>query len=148
MNELIKENHIYEYMYISQLLKEFCNYYLPINEFTHYNRLKLIYYSLVKYGLKNTIRYDGWLIVTWKKYIYMNINGEDNDYFHYGIIKFWCYYLNSLNVNKLVNENELDNDFNNFYVKWNLNDNKLWMNYTGPLSRVPNDWIKGYDLMN
>ncbi len=76
-----------------QLITLFESSTLPMNLWSHYNRLKIVYYSLRKYGYFDTIDQYGWLCMTWKKY--KKTIGHEH-LWNYTLTRFWIEILEGL----------------------------------------------------
>lgn len=63
----------------------------------HYGRLKIVYYSLKKYGYNETINPDGWLCTNWRKYKTSVGHGR---LWHYTLTRFWTKILYDLMITK------------------------------------------------
>ena len=60
---------------------------MNLNLWDHYGRLRIVHYSLMKYGFANTIDPNGWLCKNWKKY--KTSIGHGN-LWHYTLTRFWA----------------------------------------------------------
>src|SRR5438046_9672841 len=90
---------------IQLLAKEFQDCTLKLDLWNHYGRLRIVYYSLINYGFKNSIDQNGWLCKNWIKY--KTSIGHGN-LWHYTLTRFWINILYNLLVkNKYKNFNEL-----------------------------------------
>lgn len=75
------------------MMKQFENETMPVSIWDHYGRLRMVYCSLVKYGLKNTIDKNGWLCTNWKKY---KASIGHGNLWHYTLTRFWTELLYSI----------------------------------------------------
>jgi hypothetical protein len=73
----------------TKLVFLFENAQLPLDNWDHRNQMRIINYSIKKYGYDNSIDEDSWLCRNWKKYIFNVMNLEYNSYWHYSLIRFW-----------------------------------------------------------
>ena len=53
---------------LDDLAINFVNTTLPIVDWDHRNRLRIVYYSLCNVGLEKTMNPNGWLCTNWRKY--------------------------------------------------------------------------------
>ena len=72
---------------IKQMANEFEQCTLPLEMWNHYGRLKIVYYSLCKYGFTDTINPNEWLCTNWIKY--KTSIGHGN-LWHYTLTRFWA----------------------------------------------------------
>lgn len=63
---------------------------MKLDLWDHYGRLKIVYYSLKKYGLSGTINSEGWLCTNWRKY--KSSIGHGN-LWNYTLTRFWAHIL-------------------------------------------------------
>jgi hypothetical protein len=75
---------------IDKLVYEFQNRMLSYDQWTYNNQMKIIKYAIDKYGLENSTRIDGWLMINWKKFIYSMVNLGYNNYWHYSLLRFYA----------------------------------------------------------
>ena len=75
---------------IQKLVYEFENRILSVDQWTYENQMKIIKYAIDKYGLDNSIRIDGWLMINWKKFVYSIVNLGYNNYWHYSLLRFYA----------------------------------------------------------
>ena len=59
---------------------------LPITFWDHYGRLRIVFFSILHYGYKNTIDQNGWLCTNWKKYKHSIGHGN---LWNYTLTRFW-----------------------------------------------------------
>ena len=77
---------------------------MPLHIWDHYGRLRIVDYSLMKYGYANTIDPNGWLCKHWKSYKTTIGHG---DLWHYSLTRFWIniiYNLQTKNKYKTFDE--------------------------------------------
>lgn len=72
------------------LISKFINATLPLEIWDHYGRLRIVYYSLMKYGILGTMDPQGWLCTNWKKYKTSVGHGH---LWHYTLTRFWAQIL-------------------------------------------------------
>lgn len=53
---------------LEELVKQFVDCELSIENWNHFNRLRLVYFSLKNFGYDKTIDQSGWLCLCWNKY--------------------------------------------------------------------------------
>lgn len=78
---------------LEELVKQFIDCKLSIENWSHFNRLRLVYFSLKNYGYEKTIDQSGWLCVSWNKY--KNTIGHSH-LWNYTLTKFWVDQIFSL----------------------------------------------------
>ena len=106
---------------LKELVKQFIDCTLNIVEWNHFNRLRLIYFSLKNFGYEKTIDQSGWLCVCWNKY---NSTTTQSNLWNYTLTKFWIDQVFSL---MLINPKM---DFAQLYLKfYQLSDNDLYKKY-------------------
>lgn len=71
---------------LEKLIEKFIDCSLTINEWNHFNRLRIVYFSLVNFGYADSINQSGWLYSNWIKY--KNTIGH-NHLWNYTLTKFW-----------------------------------------------------------
>ena len=71
---------------LEELVKQFVDCELSIENWSHFNRLRLVYFSLKNFGYEKTIDQTGWLCVSWNKY--KNTIGHSH-LWNYTLTKFW-----------------------------------------------------------
>lgn len=71
---------------LEELVKQFVDCKLSIDNWSHFNRLRLVYFSLKNFGYDKTIDQNGWLCVCWNKY--KNTIGHRH-LWNYTLTKFW-----------------------------------------------------------
>lgn len=71
---------------LEQLVREFVDCKLSIADWNHFNRLRLVYFSLKNFGYDKTIDQNGWMCVNWNKY--KNTIGHSH-LWNYTLTKFW-----------------------------------------------------------
>lgn len=86
--ELTSRTIIYE-----DMAKQFENATLPLHIWDHFGRLKIVGYSLIKYGYENSIDPNGWLCTNWKKYKTTIGHGH---LWNYSLTRFWATILSNL----------------------------------------------------
>lgn len=80
-------------MSTESLVSQFNERTLPISAWDHYGRLRIVTYSLKKYGYEATIQPDGWLCTTWRAY--KTSIGHGN-LWNYSLTRFWANILWSI----------------------------------------------------
>lgn len=104
-----------------QLVHQFVNKSLPINDWNHYNRLRIVYFSLKYFGYMNTVSQDEWLCVKWNQY---KKSIGHSHLWNYTLTKFWIDNIYNLMVKNL------DMNFKTLYNKYTyLNDGNLHKKY-------------------
>jgi hypothetical protein len=88
LSELIKSES--DKMVIEKV-RQFLDCTLPLEEWDHKTRLMIVYYSLRKYGLLNSLDKTGWLCTSWKTYKESIGHGE---LWHYTLTCFWVRIIN------------------------------------------------------
>ena len=78
---------------LEQLVSEFVDCKLSIENWNHLNRLRMVYFSLKNFGYEKTIDQTGWLCVNWNKY--KNTIGHAH-LWNYTLTKFWIDQIFSL----------------------------------------------------
>ncbi len=78
---------------LEELVKQFVDCELSIENWNHLNRLRLVYFSLKNFGYDKTINQSGWLCVSWNKY--KNTIGHTH-LWNYTLTKFWVDQIFSL----------------------------------------------------
>lgn len=79
---------------LEELVKQFVDCELSIENWNHLNRLRLVYFSLVNFGYEKTIdQTGGWLCVCWNRY--KNTIGHSH-LWNYTLTKFWVDKIYSL----------------------------------------------------
>ena len=79
---------------IMDMVKLFENCTLPIELWDHYGRLRIVHYSIRKYGFNDSINQNGWLCTNWKKY---KTSIGHGDKWHYTLTRFWINIISQLN---------------------------------------------------
>ena len=116
-----KKNKEKEILKLEQLVKQFVDCDLSIENWSHFNRLRLVYFSLKNFGYDKTIDQKEWLCVCWNKY--KNTIGHEH-LWNYTLTKFWID-----KIFALVLENP-SMDFSEIYLKYNfLSDGNLHKKY-------------------
>jgi len=121
----------------NDLVNKFQNLTLSMNLWDHYGRLRIVYYSIMTYGLEGSIDPSGWLCTNWKRY--KTSIGHGN-LWHYTLTRFWINILYGLQMkNKYKNFKELyDNNpqiHNGKFVKNYYSDDVLFSD------RARNVWV-------
>lgn len=78
---------------LEELVKQFVDCNLHIDNWNHLNRLRLIYFSLKNFGYSNTLSKTGWLCVYWNKN-----TTKLSHLWNYTLIKFWIDEIHALMV--------------------------------------------------
>ena len=78
---------------LEELVKQFVDCELSIENWSHFNRIRLVYFSLKNFGYDKTIDQSEWLCVTWNKY--KNTIGHSH-LWNYTLTKFWVDQIFSL----------------------------------------------------
>jgi hypothetical protein len=81
------------FLRLEELVKQFVDCELSIKNWSHLNRLRLVYFSLKNFGYDKTIDQSGWLCVSWNKY--KNTIGHSH-LWNYTLTKFWIDQIFSL----------------------------------------------------
>lgn len=81
---------------LEELVKQFVECTLSIENWSHLNRVRIVYFSLKNFGYTNTISQNGWLCVKWNKY--KNTIGHSH-LWNYTLTKFWVDRIFSLMLN-------------------------------------------------
>lgn len=123
---------------LEELVKQFVECNLSIDNWNHLNRLRLVYFSLKNFGYSSTISKTGWLCVYWNKY--KNTIGHSH-LWNYTLTKFWVD-----EIHRLMSKNPQMN-FAEIYNKYtHLSDGNLHKKYyTNEVlfsTQARNDWIE------
>ena len=78
---------------LEELVKQFVNCELSIENWSHFNRLRIVYFSLKNFGYEKTIDQTGWLCINWNKY--KNTIGHSH-LWNYTLTKLWMDQIFSL----------------------------------------------------
>ena len=78
---------------LEELVKQFVNCELSIENWNHFNRIRLVYFSLKNFGYDKTIDQSEWLCVNWNQY--KNTIGHSH-LWNYTLTKFWVDQIFSL----------------------------------------------------
>ena len=106
---------------LEELVKQFVDCELSIENWNHFNRLRLVYFSLKNFGYDKTIDQNEWLCVKWNKY--KNTIGHSH-LWNYTLTKFWIDQIFS------VMQSEPELDFAQMYKKYSyLSDGNLHQKY-------------------
>lgn len=106
---------------LEELVKQFVDCELSIVNWSHFNRLRLVYFSLTNFGYDKTIDQNGWLCVCWNKY--KNTIGHSH-LWNYTLTKFWIDKIFSL----MLSNPQMD--FAQLYAKYEyLSDGNLHKKY-------------------
>jgi len=92
----------------SELANRFEEGNLPLSIWDHYGRLRIVHYSIMKYGFKNTIDQNGWLCKNWREYKTSIGHGK---LWHYTLTRFWMNVL--YNLQKKYNYKSFNELYNN-----------------------------------
>ena len=77
------------------MAKKFDDCKLELELWDHFGQLKLVDYAIGTYGYVNTMDPNGWLCITWKRYIKSIGHGH---LWNYTLIRFWTKILYTLQV--------------------------------------------------
>lgn len=120
-----------------QLMNAFYNTSLPIDLWDHYGRLRVVWCSIIKFGFEETIKKDGWLCSSWKKY---KTSIGHGDKWNYTLTRFW------INVLAGIQETGKYKSFSQLYeANPKIHSGKLFMEYYGTelfTEEAKNNWIK------
>lgn len=106
---------------LEELVKQFVDCKLSIENWNHFNRLRLVYFSLKNFGYDKTIDQKDWLCVNWNKY--KKTIGHEH-LWNYTLTKFWINQIFSL----MLIETKLD--FAQLYSKYeHLSNRNLHKKY-------------------
>ncbi len=123
---------------LEELVKQFVNCDLSIENWSHFNRLRLVYFSLTNFGYDKTINQSGWLCVCWNKY--KNTIGHSH-LWNYTLTKFWIDKIYSLMLdNPQLNFAQLYNNYT-FLSDGNLHK-KYYTNEVLFTEKARNEWVK------
>lgn len=119
------------------MAEQFQNVTLPLHMWDHYGRLRIVDYSLAKYGYNHTIDPNGWLCKHWKLYKTTIGHGE---LWHYSLTRFWIDILYDL---------QKKNNYKTFYELYTSNVHiqngglfkKYYSNDVIFSSKARNEWI-------
>lgn len=101
------------------LIDQFIDLTLPDSMLDHYNKLRLIYYAILKYGIRPTLNYDSWVFSKFREY-------DKKDDWNYTISRFYCLYIWSL----LKKHNYMNMSFETLVEKHpELDDDNLIYDY-------------------
>lgn len=120
-----------------QLMDEFHKETLPIELWDHYGRLRVVWCSIVRFGFEETIRPDGWLCSSWKRY---KTSIGHGDKWNYTLTRFW------VNVLMGIQESGKYKTFNELYDNNpRIHSGKLFTEYYGNeifSDEAKNGWIQ------
>jgi len=106
---------------ITEMAKKFQDCTLELEMWDHYGRLRIVDYSLMKYGYKKTIDPNGWLCTNWRKY--KTSIGHGN-LWNYTLTRFWANILYNL---------QAKNNYKSFNILYTSNppihNGKLFQQY-------------------
>ncbi len=129
---------------LEELVKQFVDCNLSIENWSHFNRLRLVYFSLTNFGYDKTINQSGWLCVCWNKY--KNTIGHSH-LWNYTLTKFWIDKIYSLMLdNPQLNFAQLYNNYT-FLSDGNLHK-KYYTNEVLFTEKARNEWVKPNLLSN
>lgn len=125
------------------LMKQFYNCTLPIDIWDHYGRLRVVWCSLVRFGLNDSINQNGWLCSSWKRY---KTSIGHGDKWNYTLTRFWTETLWKLQALK---------KYKTFDSLWQDNQHiqsgKLFQEYYGNeifSLEAKNNWIPPKNITN
>jgi hypothetical protein len=123
---------------LEELVKQFVDCELSIDNWNHFNRIRLVYFSLKNFGYDKTINQSEWLCVCWNKY--KNTIGHGH-LWNYTLTKFWIDKIFSL----ILSNPKMD--FAQLYAKYEyLSDGNLHKKYyTNELlfsDKARKEWVK------
>jgi hypothetical protein len=136
------------------LIEQFNNATLSSKIWTHYNKLRIIHFAIMKYGIKKTLESDSWLFTKWRALI---IAKNWNERFHNTKIKFWCRYIYDLldtdsysysNMEILAQKHpEIENEtlIYDYYIKNDLDNDNAHDNWVPPTIRSFKSVISGHE---
>lgn len=121
----------------TQLMDEFYKETLPIELWDHYGRLRVVWCSIIRFGFEETIRPDGWLCSSWKRY---KTSIGHGDKWNYTLTRFW------VNILTGIQESGKYKTFNELYDNNpKIHSGKLFMEYYGNeifSDEAKNSWVK------
>ena len=135
------------------LIDQFINMTLPDSMFDHYNKLRLIYYAILKYGIRPTLNYDSWVFSKFREY-------DKKDEWSYTNSKFYCLYIwallkknNYINISfeTLVEKHpELDDVdlIYDYYNKKDLENQYCKRDWVEPTIGKLDICVSGFDMDN
>lgn len=120
------------------MAQQFENATLPLHIWDHYGRLRIVHYSIMKYGYNNTIDPNGWLCKHWRAYKTTIGHG---DLWHYSLTRFWVDIINNL---------QLKNNYKSFDDLYKSNppiqNGSFFKNFYSDevifTTKARNEWIK------
>lgn len=123
---------------LEELVKQFVNCELSIENWSHFNRLRLVYFSLKNFGYDKTIDQTGWLCTSWNKY--KNTIGHSH-LWNYTLTKFWIDQIFSLMLkNPQMDFAQLHTEYE-YLSDGNLHK-KYYSNEVLFSDKARNEWIK------
>jgi hypothetical protein len=128
---------------IDEMVKQFENKTMSLTLWDHYGRLRIVSYSLCKYGYSKTIDPYGWLCTTWKNY---KVSIGHGNLWHYTLTRFWTniiYNLQRKNNYKTFKELYESNQMiqsGKFYSKYYTDDVLFSDVLFSVVAR--NEWVK------
>lgn len=123
---------------LEDLVKQFVECNLSIDNWNHLNRLRLVYFSLKNFGYSSTISKTGWLCVYWNRY--KNTIGHSH-LWNYTLTKFWIDKINELiEKNPKMNFAEIYNKYT-YLSNGNLHK-KYYTNEVLFSTEARNNWIE------
>lgn len=129
---------------LKELVKQFVDCELSVENWNHFNRLRLVYFSLKNYGYDKTIDKSGWLCVNWNKY--KNTIGHAH-LWNYTLTKFW---IDQIHILMLKN---YQMDFAQLYNRYEyLSDGNLHKKYYSNeilfSEKAKNEWVNPDKIVN
>ena len=123
---------------LEELVKQFVDCELSIKNWSHLNRLRLVYFSLKNFGYEKTIDQSGWLCVCWNKY--KNTIGHSH-LWNYTLTKFWVDQIFSL----MLSNSQMD--FAQLYTEYDYLSNgnlhkKYYSNELLFSDKARSQWVK------
>lgn len=121
----------------TQMMNEFHKETLPIELWDHYGRLRVVWCSIIRFGFDETIKPDGWLCSSWKRY---KTSIGHGDKWNYTLTRFW------VNILVGIQESGKYKTFNELYDNNpRIHSGKLFQEYYGNeifSDNAKNNWIK------
>ena len=122
---------------LEELVRQFVDCELSIENWNHFNRLRLVYFSLKNFGYDKSIDQTGWLCKSWNKY--KNTIGHSH-LWNYTLTKFWIDQIFSL----MLKNPQMD--FAQLYSEYSyLSDGNLHKKYYSNdvlfSDKARNEWI-------
>lgn len=136
MNRCNKSKNRDKMLTDDKLIKQFENKTLPLEQWSHYNRLRIVYLSIKRKSFFNTIDKKGWLCRHWKDYKKSIGHGH---LWHYTLTRFWA------SVIYILDYSSEYKDFDHMYSSnTELHKGKLFLEFYTDIftDEARKNWVK------